>query len=203
MSFYPHNPLMGQQLQSDVPGVNVDESFLAHVQFSAANAVVSAVAGVHAAVTDNGAIQTITTGITQPGTPKNITATTDGTAADIKAVQVIIHGTNYLDEVISETLPVFTENTKTTVLGNKAFKTVTSFVLPIMDGTGATVSIGFGEKLGLPYKLSHNTVQKAFLNNALEGTAPTVTVSATEICNNTVDLNSALDGHVVDVYLFV
>ena len=66
-----------------------------------------------------------------------------------------------------------------------------------------TVSVGWGDKLGLPYKLSHNTVQEAFLNNVKEGTAPTVAVSATAIESNTVDLNSALDGHVVDVYLIV
>lgn len=65
------------------------------------------------------------------------------------------------------------------------------------------VKVGTGEKLGLPYKLSHNTVLKTFLGNALEGTAPTVTVDADEIEKNTVDLNSALNSSAVDVYLIV
>jgi len=65
------------------------------------------------------------------------------------------------------------------------------------------VSVGFNDKLGLPYKLAHNTVRDAFLNNVKEGTTPTVTVSTTAIESNTIDLNSALDGHVVDVYLYV
>jgi hypothetical protein len=65
------------------------------------------------------------------------------------------------------------------------------------------VKVGTGEKLGLPYKLTHNTVLKAYLGNALEGTAPTVTTDVDEIEKNTVDLNSALNSSVVDVYLMV
>lgn len=149
------------------------------------------------------AVDVITTGITQPNIPRNITATTDGTAADIKPVQVTITGTNALDEVITEVLPIFTENSKTTVVGNKAFKTVTSISIPAHDGLAATTSIGFGEKIGLPFKLAHNTVLKAYQDNTLEGTAPTVTVSATAIESNTVDLDTALNSKVVDVYLMV
>ncbi len=66
-----------------------------------------------------------------------------------------------------------------------------------------TVSVGFGDILGLPFKLAHNTVLAAYLNNAKEGTAPTVTTSATAIESNTIDLNSALDGNQVDIYLIV
>lgn len=152
-----------------------------------------------------GANDVLTTAITNPAIPRNVTATTDGTAGDIKGVQVIIVGTNALDEVITETLPVFTANSKTTVVGNKAFKTVTSITIPPHDGLGATTSIGWGDKLGLPYKLAHNTLLTAhtFLNNVVEGTEPAVTVSATALESNTIDLNSALDGHVVDAYFIV
>ena len=66
-----------------------------------------------------------------------------------------------------------------------------------------TVSVGWGDKLGLPYKLAHNTVQQTFLNNTKEGTAPTVATDVANIEGNTVDLNSALAGQVVDVYLLV
>lgn len=65
------------------------------------------------------------------------------------------------------------------------------------------VKVGTGDKLGLPEKLTHNTVLAAYLNNVKEGTAPTVTTDIDEVEKNTVDLNSALDGHVVDVYLIV
>lgn len=201
--FYPFNPNLGQVMQTGVEGVTVDRAFPAHFQVSAANAIAADTDGIHAAVIDTGAQQVITTGITQPSVPRNITATAGGTAGDIKAIQVIIAGTNYADEAITETLPAFTVDTAGTVTGSKAFKTVTSVTIPAHDGTGATTAIGFGEKLGLPFKLPHNTVDKAFLNNVLEGTAPTVATSATAFESNTVDLNSVLNGTVVDVYLKV
>ena len=201
--WYPENPSLSQKLQSDVEGVTADKSFIAHFQVAAANAVVASTTGIHAAVTDNGAQQVVTTGITQPGVPKNITATAGGTTTDIKAVQVIVEGTNYADEVITETLPAFTENTAGSVTGSKAFKTITKITIPAHDGTGATTSIGYGEKLGLPYKLSHNTVLAAYLGNTKEGTAPTVAVNSTAIESNTIDLNSTLNGSVVDAYLIV
>ncbi|HYF94425.1 MAG TPA: hypothetical protein VD969_19575 [Symbiobacteriaceae bacterium] len=149
------------------------------------------------------AADVVATQITQPSVPRNITATAGGVDGDIGAVQVVVTGTNYADEEIAETLPAFTENTPGTVTGNKAFKTVTSISIPAHDGTGATTAIGFGEKLGLPYELPHNTVLAAFLDKAREGTDPTVTTSPTALESNTIDLNSALDGKVVDVYLIV
>lgn len=66
-----------------------------------------------------------------------------------------------------------------------------------------TVSIGWNDLLGLPYLLPHNTVLAAVLNNVRETTAPTVTVSATALENNTVKLHSALAGQPVDIYLIV
>lgn len=203
MSLFPKKPNAGQTLQSSVSGVTVDEGFIAHLQVLAANATVADTDGIHAAVTDTGVDQVIITGITQPSVARNITATAGGTAADVKAVQVIITGTNEAGDVISETLPAFTVNTTGSVTGSKAFKTVTSITIPAHDGTGATTEIGFGEKLGLPHKLAHNTVLAASLGNVREGTAPTVAVSASAVESNTVDLNSALNSSVVDVYYIV
>lgn len=191
------------RLKTDASGVDVDCAFMAHVQVAAADAVAANTAGIHAAVASDGSQQIITTGITNPAVPRNITATAGGTATDIKAIQVIIEGTNCCGETITETLPAFTVDTAGTVTGSKAFKTVTKITIPPHDGTGATTAIGFGSKLGLPFKLAHNTVDSAFLNNAKEGTAPTVAVSSTAIESNTITLNSALNGTVVDVYLKV
>src|SRR3990172_4956329 len=164
---------------------------------------VAATAGILAAVTDTGVQQVITTGLNTPEVPRNITATAGGTAADIKAIQVIVAGTNAEDQAITETLPVFTENSATTVVGAKAFKTVTSVTIPAHDGVLATTAIGFGEVLGLPDKLTHNTVLYAFANDTKEGTAPTVTVSSTAVESNTFDLNTALNSQVVDLYYLV
>ena len=64
------------------------------------------------------------------------------------------------------------------------------------------VSVGTTDALGLPYKLAHNTVQAAYLNNTKDA-GVTVTVSATAMESNTIDLTSALNGKAVDAYLFV
>lgn len=198
----PYNHKLQQKLTTDAKGVAIDRAFLAHFQVLAENAVAADTDGVHASL-DGAAHAAVKTGITNPAIPRNITATAGGTAGDIKAIQVIITGTNFNDEVITETLPAFTVDTAGTVTGSKAFKTITQIDIPAHDGTGATTVIGWGDKLGLPIKLSHNTVLVAYLNNVKESTAPTVAVSSTAIESNTIDLNSALDGHVVDAYLLV
>lgn len=201
MSWYPRKP--AGDIQTDITGTNLDRAFVAHFAVSAANAVAASTTGVHAAVTDTGAQQVITTGITNPAVPRNITATAGGTAADIAAIQVIVAGTNALDEAITETLPAFTADTAGTVTGSKAFKTVTSITIPAHSSTGATTSIGWGDKLGLPYMRTHIACAATFLNNVLEATAATVTASATAIESSTIDLNSALNGTAVDAYLVV
>lgn len=154
---------------------------------------------VHAAVTDTGEDQEITTGITDPDVPRNITATSGGTAADIKAVQVVVEGTNAEGNTITETLPAFTENNATTVVGSKAFATVTSITLPAHDGTAATTSIGTGAKLGLGDRLERDSLDVAYFDGDREGTRPTVVVDASALESNTVELDSTLDGSPVVV----
>lgn len=201
MAWYPFNPNLGQIMQTDVgPSVTVDQGYIAHLTIAAAAATVASTTGIHAAVTDNGAQQVVTTGITQPSVPRALSATAGGTAGDIKAIQVTIAGTNYAGEAITETLPAFTVDTAGTVQGSKAFKTVTSITIPAHDGTGATTAVGFNEKLGLPDKLAANTVIAAIFDGTREATAPTVTASATALESNTVDLNTALNSKQVDIY---
>jgi hypothetical protein len=65
------------------------------------------------------------------------------------------------------------------------------------------VKVGWSDKLGLPFKLAHNTVIRTYHDNTVEGTDPTVAVSAAALESNTIDLNTALNGKVVDVYLIV
>jgi hypothetical protein len=201
--FYPYNPNLGQKIQTDVTGTNLDRGFITHFEVSASNAVAASTTGVLAAVTDTGAYQIIPAdSLTDPAVPRNITATAGGTAGDIAdSSQVVIWGKDYAGTSITDSLTSFTENTAGTIQGTLAFASIDSVYLPVMDGTGATISIGWGDKLGLPLKLSHNTVLFAFLNNTLEGTAPTVTVSSSVLSSNTIDLNSALNGTKVDVYL--
>jgi hypothetical protein len=201
--FFPENPSLGQTLQGVLHARTVDKGFIAHLSLSAAEAATASATGVHAAVTDTGVQVVVTTAITNPPYPRNITATAGGTAGDIKAITVTIAGTNDADEAITEILPAFTVDTAGIVTGAKCFKTVTSITIPAHDGVGATTAVGFGSKIGLPHKLSHNTLWLAFLANAKEGTLPTVTVSASALESNGATLNSSLNGTAVDLYYIV
>ena len=155
------------------------------------------VADVHAAVTDDGTEQTITTGFTDPPTPRVLTATSGGTTTDIKAIQVTVNGTDEFDAVLQEVLPVFTVNTATTVTGSKVFKTITSMVIPAHDGTEATTSLGSGDTLGLGILLTRNSVLGTFFGGVRESTLPTVNFNAADIESNSILLDSALDGSAV------
>jgi hypothetical protein len=116
---------------------------------------------------------------------------------------VIAIGTNIRDEVIQETLPAFTLDTAGTVVGNLAFKTVTSLSLPDMDGNGATVAVGFGNKLGLPFLLEGNSVLIALHGTSREGTLPTVVFDDDEIEKNTAAFATALNGSALALYLLI
>ena len=171
---------------------------------SATEAATASATAIHAAAAcASDATQTFTTGITQPSCARNITATTSGTSGDVKAVSVTVYGTNIAGEDISEVLPAFTVNTNETQSGNKAFASITSYSVPAMDGTGCSVSIGTGDKLGLPWKLSRNTLLQTHLADTLEGTAATIAKSASALESNTIDLNSALNGTAVKAYFLL
>lgn len=194
----PYNIDFKHKLTTNVSGVALDRSFISHFQVSAADAVALSADGILSATALTASTQAITENISNPAIPRNISIV--GNAAGITG-DVVITGTNFADEVITETIAL---NATTTVEGNKAFKTVTQIDLPVETNAGTdTVSVGFGDKLGLPYLLEHDTVLKAYLDNAKEGTAPTVATSTTAIESNTIKLNSALDGTIVDAYLIV
>lgn len=148
---------------------------------------------VHAAVTDTGVQQVVTTAITNPAVPRNVTATAGGTAGDIKAIQVIVAGLNVWGQSITETLPAFTVDTAGTVVGNKAFASVTSITIPAHDGLGATTAIGTGAKLGLPTTLPRKSFVNAWCDDAVETISASV-VDSDEVEKNTVTMTTALNG---------
>jgi len=193
---YPYNFKYGQTVQTNVDGVVADRGFIAHLTFpTLAAQSITAVLVATALTTE---VQTITEGITQPDVPRSVKI--KGNAAGITG-DVVITGTNVAGEVISETIAL---NGDTEVLGNKAFKTITSIQLPVETNAGTdTVSVGTANKLGLPYLLERDTVIAAYRDNVKEGTDPTVATSTTALENNTILLNSALNGTDVDVYLIV
>jgi hypothetical protein len=145
----------------------------------------------------SGATTLVTSGITQPGVARNLTVT--GNAAAV-AGNVVIVGTNIGGEVITETIVAAGV---ATVVGVKAFLTVTSITLPAWVSAGTErIRVGTGARLGLPVPISRNSVIAAFLNGVRETTAPTVLFNAAVLENDTVQLNSALNGNpvIVDFY---
>ena len=119
---------------------------------------------VHASVQgDAVGAQTVTTGIVSPVSPRNLRcvfgATWDGGA-------VTITGTNQFNAAITE---VFT-GTNTTIVGVKAFKTVTRFTYPA-GGSGTTgtntLTIGTGDTIGIPFDVV-DTVGFCYVGTAIE-----------------------------------
>lgn len=154
--------------------------------------------GVHAAIALTDALQTITTGITNPDVPRcvSITGNASGIAGD-----VTITGTNFDDAAISEVIALNGDNT---VGGEKAFKTVVSIALPIETHAGTdTVEIGFTDSLGLPDMLTRNSVLWGHIDGTRDGITPSVTFDSNELEKNVVLLDTALDGSavIIDYYL--
>lgn len=202
MSLYPFNTNWGpRRAQTDVPGVLT--TLGAGVLYSP---------GSPAAADDNAyvtsvvmAVKTYTLAANAPDMgARNVTLkrTVNG-GADTPGT-ITVTGTNLAGEIISEVLTPGAHNTE--VVGNKAFASITSIVGAgwVIADAADTIIVGWGDKIGLPDKLTDTAqVLAASLNNVKETTAPTVAVSATALESNTVDLDSALNGTPVKVYYIV
>lgn len=92
-------------------------------------------------VTDTGSQQIITSGIKAFNHPGIVTATVAGEGTTIKAVQVIVEGTDTTGNTITETLPAFTEDTPGSVSGAKTFATITKVTIPAQDGSVLEISV--------------------------------------------------------------
>jgi len=139
------------------------------------------------------AITTVTTFTAQPDFARQITILPGGTTADVKAGDYVITGTNIRGEVITDTL-VFADNATVAQTSIKAFKTVTSIVYPVQDGTAATFAVGINDALGLDRCMNANEVILVTVAaGVFETTRPTVTFHATDVSRNTIDPNTALD----------
>jgi len=97
---------------------------------------------------------------------RNVTATSGGTAANIKAVRVKVYGKDINGYSKVEELPAFTADSATTVTGSVAFTEINKITVPAMDGAGVTVDLGFGDKYGIPYKFASNPLYLASVDGA-------------------------------------
>lgn len=119
------------------------------------------------------AVQTITTGITQPDFPRVLNVDSDGAATG----NVVITGTNIRGETITDTIAL---NGTNAVAGVKAFKTVTSIQLPV-KAASESVFVGTTDKLGLQSIPLSTTVISETSNNAADTGGAILTRDADEV----------------------
>jgi hypothetical protein len=190
-------------LSTDVYGVGLEELRVGKLTLSALQSVASDADGILDGQASSATlVTTVTTFLKQPPYPRNITILPAGTTTDVKAMSITVNGTNFADEAITEDFAFLANATDATV-GVKAFKSVTSVVIPAQDGAGATFDIGWGEKLGLPFMADENRVLRALDDGVVETTAPAVVFDADEIEKNTIDLHSAMDGSVIEIIVLL
>lgn len=210
---YPYNFNRGQTIQTSVPGIVTDIGYISNLNWTALetaaadtdgifDGIVAADATAEPAGTTVTKTPTADEFIAQPPCARNITITVAATTAGhVKAAAIVVTGINLLDETITESFtPVV--DTPATLVGAKAFKSITSVAVPAQDGDSVTVDVGFGQLVGIPYKLSKNRVILT-LNDGVVDTAPVLTISASAIESNTVDFNGSLDGSIMDMSIIV
>lgn len=138
-----------------------------------------------------------------PDYPRNITITTGGTTANVGACTAVVTGTNFFDQVKTENFTITSTQNGTTT-GSKAFKTVTSVLFPsaCTTGSGVTMSIGVGNKLGM--KRCTDMAGKyvfSIFNSAYETTRGTMVGTTAAVESNTFAPNGTMDGaKQVDLY---
>ncbi|MCK4329314.1 hypothetical protein KAX02_05675 [candidate division WOR-3 bacterium] len=116
--------------------------------------------GIHAAITGNGAIQNITTGITNPDYARNgsITVTNVATpSGDVKLVGIVMGKNDEESITIIPGSPAY---------GNKPFDSISKIVIPAGVSASDTVTVGFGDKIGLdnPIVLAADVFKKKVNN---------------------------------------
>lgn len=148
---------------------------------------VGSTTAIHAAI-NSAAV--VTTGITNPDFPRVLTIVGAGSGHNPTGT-VTINGTDIRGNVISDTL---TLNSNTTVVGVKAFKTVTSIDFTGVSGNDAnnTIAVGTGAKLGLDRLMDADEYVNGSVDGTFEATRATITYDASDISKNTVAFNTTL-----------
>ena len=205
MGLAPYQYNYGQTLSTDANNVTVDRGFVANLSWTAVQAAAADAAG---AVLTQAASATLVVTVAaaamlaQPPCARHAVVTVAATTAGhVKAAAIRETGLDLNGTAIYEDFTP-TEDTPATLTGTKAFASFTSLVVPAQDGASVTVSLGWGQLIGLPYKLAKKRVLLT-LNDGVVDTAPALTISATVLALNTVDFNGSLDGSVMDMSMIV
>lgn len=141
---------------------------------------------VHASILGTTSVAPVTTGLTNPSQPRNVTgvfaATWDG--GDVTVV-----GTDQFGAAQSETLVAVANST---VVGTKIFKTVTSISHSLVGVAAVGYSVGVGDKLGLALDVL-DTMGLGVVQ-ATPGAANTPEAVTVDAVNNAVTFTTVPDG---------
>lgn len=172
-------------VKTDDPAVTNELEILANVPrvlgISVGPIAAKSTTGVHASFAGNNASLAFPGPITNPVSPRNVTAVA---AASYDGGNITIVGTNQFDQPQTETIVAVANST---VLGVKIWKTITSIAKAAVGAQAAGVSIGTGDKVGVPYNLSGapallfvgTTIEAVTLDATNDGFTPTTVPSAT------------------------
>jgi hypothetical protein len=189
------------RLSTDAYGFTAQEVKIAAIDY---NAVEAAAAGpVHAAITALTTKDVVTeTEITNPPCARCLVVAPGGTTDSVVAGNITVRGTNINNEPIEEAF-AFLAKASAEKTGLKAFKTIKSITIPQHTEAGATYAVTFGDKIGLPYKLTAAPYTRTVRDGTQEATAPTFAVSADDIALNNFKVTDALDGEPIRLYLYL
>jgi hypothetical protein len=154
----------------------------------------SAITALSAGAVTNGSATTFTTFAAQPDYPRNLVMTPGGTTANVGAGTAVVTGTNIFGKTITENFTIAsTQSTATT--GALAFASITSVVFPAATGTGVTLTIVAGNKLGTT-RCSNDAGDYVFskFNGAYETTRGTYAPGTANVESNTFTPNGTMDG---------
>ena len=141
------------------------------------------------------AIQTITTGITNPDFPRLLSIDSDGAASG----NVVITGTNIRGETVTDTIAL---NTTTEVAGVVAFKTITSIQLPVKSAS-ESVFVGWLDGLGLQSIPWSTEVMSEDSNNATDTGGTVLTRDSDDVEKCIYDPTTECDGSVSKAVVYI
>jgi len=148
---------------------------------------------IHAAITGTGAELEVTSDITNPDVPRNMSIKTTNVATPSGDVEIT--GINSIGEADSETITIIPSGT---AYGSKAFMIVTKIKLPAGVSASDTVTVGISDKIGLNHSIINATdVIKKTVNTIDETDEISGNVDTT---NNT--LNCATIGDYEDITIW-
>jgi len=160
----------------------------------------------NAGVTTTATAVSITSIALQPDVPRNLVITPGTSTADIGTCTITVTGKNIFGATITETFASVAD-TATPIVGNKAFKSVSSIAMPAACEDypfAATWSIGVGEKIGLKNCMdSSGDWFHSSVSGVKESTEATLAFDVDEVEKNTADFNGTMNGSAAFIGYFM